>query len=289
MRGRLVDIGGRRLHVVQAGPPRARPLVVLEHGAYGCAADWAVVQERLAAHGLRSLAYDRAGMGLSDAGPPPRDGRAANRDLAALMDVLGETAPVLLAGHSMGGLWGRLFVLDHPDRVLGLVLADAVAPEVMGLPGGAAAVRGFGRLLQVVSAGARFGLMVPAAQVTHRFIGLTGEAKQEKRRIQASARHARGSAEEVAEWPATSALVGARPLPPELPVAVVTAGALRGGNPVKRLQEAPARASRAGYVEHVAGSTHSSLLGPRYADAILKAVEHVLQAANLGALPGHQA
>ena len=75
-RGRLVDIGGRRIRATPAGPQSDRPLIVLECGAFGCAADWAVVQEKLAAKGLRSLAYDRAGLGYSDPGPEPRDGRA---------------------------------------------------------------------------------------------------------------------------------------------------------------------------------------------------------------------
>src|SRR6185503_6844969 len=65
VRGEFVDIGGRRLRIVRAGPAQsARPTVVLEHGAFGCASDWQVVQDRLAAKGLRSLAYDRAGLGF---------------------------------------------------------------------------------------------------------------------------------------------------------------------------------------------------------------------------------
>ena len=58
----MIDVGGRHLRVVRAGPVTDRPTIVLEHGAFGCASDWAVVQERLAAKGLASLAYDRAGL-----------------------------------------------------------------------------------------------------------------------------------------------------------------------------------------------------------------------------------
>ena len=137
-RGELIEIGGRSLRVVRAGPADARPLVVLEHGAFGCAADWAVVQERLAAKGFRSLAYDRAGLGHSDPGPTPRDGRAIVSDLAALLRTLDERDPVVVVGHSMGGLMVRLFALTHPDRVLGVVLVDAVTPDMMKLPGGPA-------------------------------------------------------------------------------------------------------------------------------------------------------
>src|SRR5437868_1116852 len=84
-RGEMIDVGGRRLRMVRAGAPSARPTIVLEHGAFGCAADWAVVQERLAAKGLASIAYDRAGLGHSEPGPKPRDGHAIVADLAALL------------------------------------------------------------------------------------------------------------------------------------------------------------------------------------------------------------
>jgi len=284
MRGELVDIGGRRLRVVAVGPKQARPLIVCEHGAFGCAADWSVIQEKLAAKGLRSIAYDRAGMGLSEAGPLPRDGRAANADLLALLKVLGEPGPYLLVGHSMGGLTTRLLTLTWPEKVVGLVLVDPMTPDVLSLPGGTVAIGGFGKLLKLASFGAKFGAMKPVSHVTGNLIGLTGEAAVEKRKIHASAVHARWAAEEVSEWPTTSALAGAAEMAPEIPVAVVTAGAFRGPNPLKRIQEAPARNSRHGMVEHVAGCNHANLLGPRFADAVTRGVEHVLEKAGLGVL-----
>lgn len=262
-----------------AGPHGPRPLIVCEHGAFGCAADWAVVQERLAARGLRSLAYDRAGLGHSEPGPEPRDGTAINADLEALLRALGEAEPVVLVGHSMGGLFVRLFALTRPERVLGLVLVDAMTPDVIRLPGGAAAVAGFSGLLRLAHVAGRGGLMVPVSWVTGNLIGLTGAAAAEKRRIHASSPHARGAAAEVAAWPATSELAGAGELPASLPVAVVTAGALRGRNPLKALQAKPAERSGFGHVEHVAGCNHASLLGPRYADAVVRGIEHVLAAA----------
>src|ERR1700744_3591098 len=123
-RGEMVDVGGRRLRVVRAGPKGERPTIVLEHGAFGCASDWAVVQERLAAKGLASLAYDRAGLGHSEPGPKPRDGRAIVSDLAAVLRELNERGPIVLAGHSMGGLMVRLYALTHPEQVLGVVMVD---------------------------------------------------------------------------------------------------------------------------------------------------------------------
>ena len=278
-RGEKIDLGGRVLRVVRAGPPGERPLVVLEHGAFGCAADWAVVQEKLAAKGVRSIAYDRAGIGHSDPGPAPRDGRAVVADLASLLRALGEPGPYVVVGHSMGGLMARLFALTYPESVVGLVLVDAVTPDVMKTPAGPHAVRAFGGMLRWVSRGAQFGMMHPVSFVSGNLIGLTGEAAVEKRRIHASGAHARGAAEEVARWPATSEQAAEGELPADLPVAVVTAGAARKSAWLKTIQAVPALASRHGYVEHVAHANHANLLGRRFGDPIVRGVEHVLSAA----------
>ena len=249
---------------------------MLEHGAFGCAADWAVVQARLAAKGFRSLAYDRAGLGHSDPGPPPRDGRAITADLAGLLRALDERDPVVVVGHSMGGLMVRLFALTHPDRVLGVVLVDAVTPDILKLPAGPGTVRAFARLLKAARLAARLGLMRPVSWLTHNLIGLTGAAKAEKRAIHGSARHAHWSSVEVDSWPDTSDQAGEAEFAPTLPIAVITAGAERSAPLLKSIQAVPAIASRRGYVEHVAGAKHASLLGERFADPIVRGVEQVL-------------
>jgi hypothetical protein len=82
----------------------------------------------------------------------------------------------------------------------------------------------------------------------------------------------------VMSWPPTSRLAGAAELPTDLPVAVVTAGPPRAKGQLKALQEAPAKRARSGYVEHVTAANHANLLGPKYADAILRGIDHVLAA-----------
>ncbi|MGZ6016466.1 MAG: alpha/beta fold hydrolase [Phenylobacterium sp.] len=275
-RGELVDVGGRRLRVVRAGPASERPTIILEHGAFGCASDWAVVQDRLAAKGLASIAYDRAGLGHSDPGPLPRDGRAIVGDLTALLDLLGETEPVVLVGHSMGGLMVRLFALTHPKRVLGVVLVDAVTPEVMASAIGAGAVKTFGGLMRLASHGARFGMLRPMAVFAGDRILLDPQASAEKRRIWGSPSHARAASDEVAQWPTTSHQAGAREFPARMPIAVVTAGGEETATVLKEIQMIPAIASRSGYIEHVPRATHASLLGRKFADPIVRGVEHVL-------------
>ena len=280
-RGELIDIGGRRLRLVRAGRPSARPTILLECGAFGCAADWAVVQDRLAAKGFHSLAYDRAGLGCSDPGPKPRDGRAILADLEALLARLEEDGPFVVVGHSMGGLFVRQFALAHPDKVAGVVLVDAVTPEVLDTPAFARAVSAYRRVMRIVGLGADAGFMRPVSLVIGDLIGLEGEARREKRRVYASRIHTRWAAEEVQHWPATSDQARrAGSFDPDLPVAVITAGAARARRRLKAIQAAPALASRRGYVEHVAGSNHASLLGVRFADPVVRGVEHVLAAAD---------
>lgn len=276
-RGQLVDIGGRRLRMVRSGPQAAEPLILLECGAFGCAADWAVVQQRLADKGLRSLAYDRAGLGYSDPGPKPRDGRAIAADLEALLRHLGEEGPLIVVGHSMAGLMLRIFVGRNRERVSGVVLVDAVTPETINAPAAARAINGFRRAMKLVNRWAGIGFMKPFALVVGDKIGLEGEASTEKRRIYGLASHARWSAEEVLHWSATSAQgreIGH--YHPDLPVAVVNAGGTRLPQRLKTIQNAPAHASTRGYLANIVGANHSTLLGKRFADPIIVGIEHVM-------------
>src|SRR5437867_10731682 len=72
MPGRLVDIGGWKLHLNCSGTARpGQPTVVLEAGAGDISTEWSLVQTRVAQF-ARVCSYDRAGMGWSELGPYPR-------------------------------------------------------------------------------------------------------------------------------------------------------------------------------------------------------------------------
>ena len=276
-RGHYLDIDGRRLHVVPAGPPQASPLIVLEAGSFGFSADWAVVQQKLAALGLRSLAYDRAGMGLSDPGPSPRDGVAIAYDLERLLAAADEAGPYLLVGHSMAGLHNHIFAGRNRDRILGLVLVDAVTP-VMGRDAEVSRYAGYyRRLAHGVAAVTAIGLFKPFSRWGD-MIGLDGDAHAHKRWAFADAGHNRASADEIAQWEAAvDQALAAGPLDPAWPVAVVTAGVARGASRLKDLQAGPAEAVH-GHIAYVERANHASLLGLAFADPIVEAIEQVLKA-----------
>lgn len=281
MRGELVDIGDRRLRLVCEGPSSARPVVWLEAGAFSGAADFAAIQSKLTARGLRSCAYDRAGMGYSDPGPKPRDGNAIAADLEALVAASGERGPFVLVGHSMAGLYMRQFALRNPDQVVGLVLVDAVTPELVEAPGAERFVRRMTRLAQLGAVAGTLGLTKPLYWVLPDRIGNTPQGFAEKRRGFISGRQSRAALAEVKSWRAAAdqtLLAGS--MDPEWPVAVVTAGPETPQRAAwNALRHAPGRESRAGLVENVEPADHTSLLGRTHGERVVAAVEHVLAAA----------
>jgi pimeloyl-ACP methyl ester carboxylesterase len=116
--GQLIDIGGRKLHVICTG--QGTPPVVLEAGASSFAIDFTLVQREVSRTN-RVCAYDRAGMGWSE---PAGDDESTDADLHKLLTVMKEPPPYVLVGASRGGLMVRTFVLDYPEEVAGLVLVD---------------------------------------------------------------------------------------------------------------------------------------------------------------------
>lgn len=136
--GRAVALeDGRNLNLRCSG--HGSPTVLLESGWGADSTAWSRVQPTLS-RDSRVCAYDRAGNGLSDPGPLPRDGAAVVRDLDQALRRAQEDGPFVVVGHSAGGLYARLFAARRPRDVLGLVLLDPTVehfapPEFDGLGG----------------------------------------------------------------------------------------------------------------------------------------------------------
>ena len=119
--GRLVDVGGHRLHVTCAGS--GDPVVLLESGIAASSLSWAMVQPGIARI-TQACAYDRAGLGWSD---PPSCPRTFDRIVDELSAVLTSIAPrgrYILVGHSFGSFLVRAYAARHPEQVAAIVLVD---------------------------------------------------------------------------------------------------------------------------------------------------------------------
>jgi pimeloyl-ACP methyl ester carboxylesterase len=127
-RGRHIEVApGRQVHVIEAGDG---PPLVLLHGSGPSALLFLPLLERLS--GVRAIAVDRPGFGLSDPVDLPRERyrEAAVECLDGVLDALGLDETALL-GNSMGGTWALWYALAHTERVRRLVLLGA-APLLPG-------------------------------------------------------------------------------------------------------------------------------------------------------------
>jgi pimeloyl-ACP methyl ester carboxylesterase len=127
----FIEVEGLRIRCLAEGGGRA---VLLLHGAsLGSSADvWAGNLAGLAAHGLRLIACDLPGFGLSD---NPKDHSVAYRTrfVLRLMDALG-LSKAYLVGHSQAGRIAVRLALDHPGRVSRVVVL-ATGSLLPPLPG----------------------------------------------------------------------------------------------------------------------------------------------------------
>uniref|UniRef100_A0A0E0PJY9 soluble epoxide hydrolase n=1 Tax=Oryza rufipogon TaxID=4529 RepID=A0A0E0PJY9_ORYRU len=129
---RTVDANGLRMHVAEAGPPGAPPVLLL-HGFPQVWYAWRHQMRALADAGYRAVAPDLRGYGDSDAPAAELQYTAMHvvGDLVALLDaVVGAGKPVFVVAHDWGALTAWNLCLFRPDRVRALVsLSVAFTPR----------------------------------------------------------------------------------------------------------------------------------------------------------------
>ena len=120
--GHFVQVNGIRLHCLEH--PGGEPLVVLLHGLTANAHCFEGLVRAGLSPRFRVVSVDLRGRGLSD--KPPRGYSMADHaaDILGLLDTLG-ARPVVLGGHSFGGLL-TLYIASHwPERVSRMLIFDA--------------------------------------------------------------------------------------------------------------------------------------------------------------------
>jgi pimeloyl-ACP methyl ester carboxylesterase len=123
--GRMVEVDGSHLHMVEAG---AGPAVILEAGIAASSLSWSLVQPEVAKF-ARVCSYDRSGLGWSDERREPRTLQRSIEELHGLLEAASVAAPYVLVGHSYGGLLVRAYAIRYPADVAGLVLVDPASVD----------------------------------------------------------------------------------------------------------------------------------------------------------------
>jgi pimeloyl-ACP methyl ester carboxylesterase len=123
--GKIVDVDGYRMHIHCTGS--GSPALILEAGGQSDSVIWAGVQPELAKT-TTVCSYDRAGFGWSDTRPGPRDADHIAAELHSLLLKTGISGPIVLMGHSVGGMFVRDYATHYPDNIAGLVFLDSSTP-----------------------------------------------------------------------------------------------------------------------------------------------------------------
>lgn len=120
-KGNTVTLNGLDVNYIDAGT--GPETVVLIAGLGDNLTTWEVLHQSLAQN-LRTVAYDRPGLGLSKVSSMPRTPGQMASELRDLLQSINAPAPYLLVAHAEGAFIARQFVDLYTEQVRGLVLID---------------------------------------------------------------------------------------------------------------------------------------------------------------------
>jgi pimeloyl-ACP methyl ester carboxylesterase len=215
--GKLIDIGGWRLHLNCTGEVHASQLtVLLEAGKGDFSVEWSLVQPGVAKF-VRVCSYDRAGDGWSDLGPHPRTFHQIVYELHTLLDKAGVKPPFVLVGHSYGGWLVRLYASIYPTEVAGMVLVEAGADNPWRkLPDGKlvrAAELATGRPIPAVKVSNPLRISdIPPGALSQMKAGLEDVAKARERSSTRQASHRRSADAHLDAWAVGPCRRGSQPV-----------------------------------------------------------------------------
>jgi len=275
--GRFVTVDGARLHLWCIG--QGSPTVVLEAGLGGTTLQWSWLQPELA-QSTRVCSYDRPGLGWSDPLPMAHDGRSQARLLHRLLHAAGERGPFVIAGHSIGGSYARLFRDQFRNEVQGIALLDSVQSGYCErMPGAEESMRGLASRLGVCRRTAHLRAASLLMPVPASYAQLPETVRPALKSFLNSPTHLEAMQGEAEEWFDTmKQLRATRPLG-SLPLLVLSAEV--SGGPVRRewmpywreMQKDLGMLSQQSEVRVVPGANHESIVtNPVHSGFVVRAL-----------------
>lgn len=120
----FVEVLGKKIEVCTMG--HGSQTVVIQTGM-GCSFyDWMFIAEKLA-HSYKVILFHRPGYGKSEIGDEPRTTLQAAKELRELLHMLTIRQPIILVGHSYGGLCAQQFAMLHSEQLKAVVLVDSTS------------------------------------------------------------------------------------------------------------------------------------------------------------------
>jgi pimeloyl-ACP methyl ester carboxylesterase len=278
--GLLVDVDGHPMHLQVRGPDSGGPVVVLEAGMGSFSPNWHWVQEELAAT-IRTVAYDRAGLGWSRRSRRRRDARTIALELREMLREAGIEPPYVLAGHSFGGLPVRAFADLYPELTAGLILVDASHPDQWVRWPTPHADRILEVSQKILGWLGWFGLLRALHLARGIAAGLPARQAAELRAGAALPGLAATEAAQIRSWSVSREQLNAAAPLGDLPLAVLAVSEQPvGGELLTALQRELAELTENAGFEVVQGASHESLISNHeHARVVAKTIQLVVQAA----------
>lgn len=104
----------------------SKQTVVIQTGMTCSFYDWLPIIEKLSQH-FTVVSYHRPGYGKSELGNDSRTIRQVTKELHMLLQKLAIHEPIILIGHSYGGLCAQHFTMLHEDKLQSLILVDSTS------------------------------------------------------------------------------------------------------------------------------------------------------------------
>ena len=122
----LVNIGNKNLEVMVTGEGQC---ICILPGMASSMDEWEIVVNGLAKQ-AKVIVFHRAGCGKSELGEEKKNTDSTMNDLYELLGNIGIHEPIILVGHSYGGLCVQHFAISHPEYVSAAVLIEANSTEM---------------------------------------------------------------------------------------------------------------------------------------------------------------
>ncbi|WP_270607448.1 alpha/beta hydrolase [Bacillus mobilis] len=104
----------------------SKQTVVIQTGMTCSFYDWLPIIEKLSQH-FTVVSYHRPGYGKSELGNYSRTTLQVTKELHLLLQKLAIHEPIILIGHSYGGLCAQHFAMLHEDKLEALILVDSTS------------------------------------------------------------------------------------------------------------------------------------------------------------------
>ncbi len=124
--GKMYSVNGiGEIHMHCTGPEdNGKPTIIIISGGTTPSFAYFDLQEKLP-ETVRTCTYDTAGIGWSPANDIPHTTKNLSNELHLLLQSVKIDGPIILAGHSLGGITSLIYSADHEEQVAGIAFIDS--------------------------------------------------------------------------------------------------------------------------------------------------------------------